>query len=140
MRVNDFQGDNSDITDIYGAKSTISYFIIYAPDSPFRAKVICYFDKKKSPIRPNLVDSISLTHEQTHFNIGELVGREFESELNKIEYSSDSISHTQELQKIYIKIKNILTEYQNKYDLETNYGLKLTEQIRWNAQIKNLLK
>ena len=100
-------------------------------------EVGCEFYPKKSWYRPDMVDSLILSHEQLHFDISELYARKLRKRLAEGQFTSNI---KEEVKDIYQKLLKELYLYQNKYDRETNFSRNREEQIYWNKMIANALK
>ncbi|WP_289062027.1 DUF922 domain-containing protein [uncultured Zobellia sp.] len=95
------------------------------------------FYPNKSWYRPELCDSIILSHEQLHFDISELYARKMRERLAKTQFTMDAKA---EVRAIYKSILKELSNFQNKYDRETNFSRDLQKQLLWNQEIKAVLK
>lgn len=119
--------------------SSISYqFSTFEKDGQLYAdfKVGCEFYPKKSWYRPELCDSVILSHEQLHFDIAELYARKMRKRLAETKFTKNI---REEVKAVY---KNVLKElyiFQNKYDHETNFSRDLEEQQLWNKTIGEAL-
>lgn len=120
--------------------SSISYsFSTYEKNGGWYVdfKVGCEFYPNKSWYRPEMVDSVILSHEQLHFDIAELYARKFKKQLSETQFSTDIKNEVKEL---YQKVLKELYIYQNKYDRETNFSRDRKQQQYWNAMIADALK
>ncbi|CAM4256917.1 DUF922 domain-containing protein [Zobellia nedashkovskayae] len=91
----------------------------------------------KSWYRPEVCDSVILSHEQLHFDISELYARKMRERLSEAQFTMNA---KKEVKVIYKTILKELNDFQNKYDRETNFSQDLEKQILWNQQIKTALK
>ena len=119
--------------------SSISYeFSSYEKDGRLYVdfKVGCEFYPNKSWYRPELCDSLILSHEQLHFDIAELHARKMRKTLAETKFTKNIKEEVKEIYKAIIKELYI---YQNKYDRETNFSRDLQKQLVWNQMIAKAL-
>lgn len=119
--------------------SSISYeFSTFEKDGQLYLdfKVGCEFYPNKSWYRPELCDSIILSHEQLHFDIAELHARKMRKRLAETQFTKNI---KDEVKTIYKAIIKELYLFQNKYDHETNYSRDLGKQLIWNRMIAEAL-
>jgi hypothetical protein len=95
-------------------------------------EVKCEFFPDKSWYRPELCDSITLSHEQLHFDIAELHARKMRKRLAGTQFTENV---KEEVKAIYIDILKQLRQFQNKYDHETDFSRDLQQQLLWNRTI-----
>lgn len=95
-------------------------------------EVICEFFPQKSWYRPELCDSVILSHEQLHFDIAELHTRKFRKRLSEFRFSENV---KEEVRNIYEQILQELRIFQNKYDRETDFSKDIQQQLLWNGAI-----
>lgn len=95
-------------------------------------KVDCEFFPQKSWYRPELCDSLILSHEQLHFDIAELHARKFRTWLAEFKFTENV---KEEVRGIYKQILKDLSIFQNRYDRETNFSQDLQRQLQWNQDI-----
>jgi hypothetical protein len=98
----------------------------YSNDS-FKIRVRSYFDPYKS--WTTVYDSLSLSHEQTHFDIAELYARKFRKILKGQKVLKRSFADSV-FKFMYYKEYD---EFQNKYDREIYHNIE--NQIRWTKMI-----
>lgn len=91
-----------------------------------------YFYPNKSWYRPEVCDSIILSHEQLHFDITELYARKLRKQLDKKKFTSNAKN---EVRTIYKQINFELNEYQNLYDAETDFSRNREKQLEWKNKI-----
>lgn len=77
----------------------------------------------------------ALNHEQYHFNITELHSRMMNAYLQQNQ-DKNEVEYIGELK----TIRNALNAMQNEYDAETNHGLNVSEQSRWEYKTDSLLQ
>ena len=95
-------------------------------------KVSAFFYPKKSWYRPSLCDSVTLGHEQLHFNISELYARKLKKRLEASTFSSNLKA---EVAAIYKQVLQELNAFQNAYDSETNFSRDRQAQNLWQDKI-----
>ena len=84
----------------------------------------------------DILDDI-LEHEQLHFDICELYGRKLYKEIIILRNSGRLTEKY--IDRLYDKIEKQYSDYQDKYDKETNHSIDRTEQAKWNRRIKKEL-
>lgn len=99
-------------------------------------EVSSYFYPDKSWYRPEVCDTIILSHEQLHFDITELYAREFRRRLKVKKFTSNVKN---EVKAIYREINIELNTYQDQYDTETNFSRNREQQLFWNKTIAEAL-
>jgi len=100
-------------------------------------EVHCDFLPERSWYRPDAVDSLTLVHEQLHFDIVELHGRKMRKRLAETRFTKDI---KEEVKAIYLDILKQLRQVQKKYDQETNFSRDIVKQLVWNKKIANTLR
>lgn len=95
-------------------------------------EVKCVFFPQKSWYRPEICDSIILSHEQLHFDIAELHARKFRKRLVEFPFTANV---KEEVRDIYKQILKELLIFQNKYDRETDFSKDVQHQLLWNRSI-----
>ncbi len=100
-------------------------------------QVDTYFYPDKSWYHPDICDSVILSHEQLHFDIAELFAREFRRRLSQRTFSS---AVKAEVRQLFKEINNELSEFQNRYDQETDFSRDRAAQMLWNRRISELLR
>jgi hypothetical protein len=114
----------------------IRFDFSYSSDKGFQYHITCRFDKSKSWGRVK-TDYI-LSHEQGHFDIAEIYARKLCKALR--EYHPDVEKANKEVNKIYERVMNELTETQKQYDHETNFSINKEQQTMWLKKINDELK
>ena len=97
----------------------------------------CEFFPEKSWYRPELCDSIILSHEQLHFDIAELHARKLRKKLAETQFTENI---REEIREIYDDMLKRLYIFQNRYDRETNFSRNLQKQLFWNQEIARELR
>lgn len=95
-------------------------------------EVGCEFYPQKSWYRPEVCDSLVLSHEQLHFDIAELHARKFRKQLAETQFTEDV---KEEIRSIYKDILKQLYIFQNRYDHDTNFSQDWQKQLLWNQRI-----
>jgi hypothetical protein len=119
--------------------SGISYsYRTKGPSGNYRLdyEVVAYFYPERSWYHPDLCDSVVLSHEQLHFDISELYARRMREILGSRTFDGNVRA---EVRKIFARINRELSEFQNRYDMETDFSRDHEAQARWNAQIAERL-
>jgi hypothetical protein len=101
--------------------------------------LICpYMKTKQSWYKDEGHNEYTLAHEQRHFDITAIVTRQFAEEVKRLSFTSSNISA--EISKLYDKYNERLREMQNRYDEETNHGIKADQQAIWDEQLKQEIR
>ena len=74
-----------------------------------------------------------LAHEQLHFDICELFGRKLYKEILVLRDSGKLNNRT--IKRLHSKLKKQYSNYQDKYDNETEHSINQVEQLKWNSRI-----
>lgn len=134
---NDFQGQVDSSLSTYSLANAVSKISIlvkktYSGDT-LKFNVLNRFDKSVSwVLEPKDTSSQLLRHEQLHFDISELYARKIRKILSQIDQDDiDNFDFRGEVSKILSE----RDERDAKYDYETNHGVLLDEQKRWNEKI-----
>lgn len=98
--------------------------------------VSAYFYPDKSWYRPEVCDSVILSHEQLHFDITELFARKFRAQLKTKKFTSNAKN---EVGVLYKQINRELHTFQERYDAETNFSRDREKQLSWNKTIAEKL-
>lgn len=104
-------------------------------DTSYKYKIICYFIKNKS--WRNSSNNILLSHEQGHFNIGEIFTRKMRQAFSQYKSKPDA-THSY-FSEQYNKLKLERAKMNEQYDRETNYSKNLEMQIIWLKRIDDQL-
>ena len=86
----------------------------------------------------SLIVSLILSHEQGHFDIGEIFARKLRKDLSEAVKKTPVIS-PRRIDSIYHIHAKALDDMQRLYDAETDHSLIIDEQERWNLQIRQML-
>ncbi len=99
--------------------------------------VLTFFYPIKSWYKPKICNDLTLIHEQLHFDISELFARRMRKQMNSMVFTNNVKA---EVKKIYKKILNELSDFQNLYDNQTNFSRDKEQQLLWNKKIREALK
>ncbi|XZF15202.1 hypothetical protein ACTHGU_03625 [Chitinophagaceae bacterium MMS25-I14] len=133
---NDFQGvpPKDRGKNIARTKSLIYSKYSFSADT-LRYEVPCNFFINKSWTITRSV--YSLNHEQKHFDLAELQARWLRKFYNSLK-GWDSNTKEKIRQKAE-QLNNAELVLQERYDIETNYGVDSIEQKRWNVKVQKML-
>ncbi|GMN09437.1 hypothetical protein MTsPCn9_01070 [Croceitalea sp. MTPC9] len=95
-------------------------------------EVNAFFYPNESWYKPDVCNNLILSHEQLHFDISELFARKMRRRLSETSFSDNVKS---EIRKIYKETLEELSDFQDRYDWETNFSRNREQQLRWNKQI-----
>jgi hypothetical protein len=95
-----------------------------------------FFYPEKSWYHPELCDARVLSHEQLHFDISELFARRLRTRLRETPFS-DRVKA--EVRKIFEEVNRELSDFQDRYDRETDFSRNAEAQQAWNQAISKLL-
>ena len=98
--------------------------------------VTAFFYPHKSWYHRELCDSVVLSHEQLHFDITELYARRMRRLLGGKTFGPDVKS---EVRRIFKRLNKELSEFQARYDRETDFSRDREAQSQWNAEIARKL-
>lgn len=99
-------------------------------------EVNAFFYPNESWYKPTICNDLVLSHEQLHFDIAELFARKMRKRLNETSFS-DNVKA--EIRDIYRKTLKELSDFQERYDWETNFSRDAKQQLRWNKEIAKAL-
>lgn len=100
-------------------------------------KIGAYFYPDKSWYQPTLCDPNVLAHEQLHFDISELFARKMRSEVSNTRFTHNARA---EVKAIYKRILKELSEFQARYDRDTDYSRNLEKQLFWQEKVARSLR
>ena len=98
--------------------------------------VTANFYPNRSWYQPKYGSSNVLAHEQLHFDITELFARKFRQRLDSARFTKDIKA---EVRTIFQQINRELSEYQDRYDLETNSSRLLDRQREWQLKVREAM-
>lgn len=99
-------------------------------------EVYALFYPNQSWYRPQQCNAHILAHEQLHFDITELFARKMRQRLQETTFSLDI---REEVAAIYSDILRELDQFQQLYDVETNYSRDVEKQEYWNQKVAQAL-
>ncbi len=135
----DFKGDPTNTKAAAVTSSGISYSfssMVRGDEVKVDYEVGAYFYPDKSWYRPLVCDSVTLGHEQLHFDISELYGRKMNKRMGETQFTKNVKA---EIKKIYSEITSELNDFQNRYDDETDFSRNRDQQLLWNQKIGKAL-
>jgi hypothetical protein len=95
-------------------------------------EVTAYFYPHKSWYHRDICDSVVLSHEQLHFDITELYARRMRTLLERERFGPNVKA---EVRRIFKRLNRELSEFQARYDRETDFSRDREAQGRWNDEI-----
>jgi len=95
-----------------------------------------FFYPDKSWYHPELCNARVLSHEQLHFDISELFARRLRRRLSQTGFSGRVKA---EVRKIFEQVNQELSEFQDRYDRETDFSRNPEAQQAWNQAMSKLL-
>ena len=125
----------------YAAMSAVGIYYKYQAFSQGNSVKVKFeidtrFDKTKSWSRRHQQSDYILKHEQLHFDICELVKRQFKKEVETTTFSS---RYKSEIKEIFDKYSSFLQSLQQKYDEQTMHSKNKQKQRSWDNFIKQEL-
>ena len=132
LKFEDFKLDSSAV-DTFGAGSCIQLVPkhkVYSDSMHYT--VHNYFYKDSSWMKVH--DTLLLKHEQGHFDINEVVARRFRKYFSNVNIDDEKNIGIAE-EKIYPQLLTL----DSIYDAETNHGVDLEIQQKWNVKIQRML-
>ena len=101
-------------------------------------EISTHFYPNKSWYKPELCDEVILSHEQLHFDISELFARKLRKELSEATFTHENVR--QKIKAAYNRNNEELSDFQNRYDSETNFSRNREQQLIWNKKISDALQ
>jgi hypothetical protein len=127
-----------------GARSAIEIQASWAcAEDRLSAKINAVFDPQKStwPTRQALSsDALLLEHEQTHFDIAELVARKIRSHFAELTGVCTRRGGTIPLAAIVEDYQRELNDEQARYDRQTAFGTDARTQWTWTSRVRKALE
>lgn len=99
--------------------------------------VFCYFNNRKSWVKPEMDNSYALTHEQHHFDITYINACVFIKKLKEATLTEANYASLVDF--IHDECYYALEKMQNEYDGQTSNGRIKKQQLDWNKKIDKLL-
>ncbi len=100
-------------------------------------EVNAYFYPEKSWYHPEICDAVVLSHEQLHFDISELFARKMRKALSGRTFGRNVRA---EVRQIFSEINRELSEFQDRYDRETDFSRNREAQAEWNRRVAEMLE
>ena len=132
----DYLAKPSSLSDAAAITSTALGIEYHIRNNALTYIITCRFSKTRSWGKYK-TDYI-LKHEQGHFDITEIFARKLAKEIK--EYKFNPRKYQDDLGKIYKKVMEEKEEFQNKYDLETDYSRNKEKQSEWLKKIEDDLE
>ncbi len=101
-------------------------------------KVECTFKKSNSFITQQGKNTLILSHEQLHFDIGELFARKLRLEFANSKINVDNVEGQAET--IFQKVQLEYNSFQRMFDIDTQHGTKAEKQSKWELKVAEELK
>jgi len=133
---NDYLAKPSSLSDAAAITSTALGIEYHIRNNVLSYKITCRFSKTRSWGKYK-TDYI-LKHEQGHFDITEIFARKLAKEIK--EYKFNPRKYQDDLSKIYKKLMEEKEEFQNRYDIETDYSRNKEKQSEWLKKIDEELE
>jgi hypothetical protein len=105
--------------------------------SILKIKVYCYFNKKKSWVKPGKKTDEILQHEQLHFDISYLSACKFVEKIKKSDFPNGNIKAV--LPELYNESVKSMDILQDEYDSQTQNGRNKVNQAAWIKQLSDWL-
>ena len=100
-------------------------------------KVYCFFNKKKSWVKPGKTTAYILTHEQRHFDVSYIAANIF---IDKVQSAAIGVSdYNSIISRIYNECIEIMNQMQDEYDEQSDNGQDKENQEKWNRFIDGKL-
>lgn len=103
----------------------------------FTANVKAHFYPEQSWYKLNQADKHVLGHEQLHFDITELYARKLRQHISHLKISNNIRA---DLKRVHNNILKELSDFQDRYDNETDFSRNIEAQEQWSKDIKVALK
>ena len=132
----DYLASPSSLSDAAAITSTALGIEYHFRNNVLAYKITCRFSKTRSWGKSKTI--YILQHEQGHFDITEIFARKLAKEIKQ--YKFDPRKYQEDLGKIYKKVMDEKEEYQNKYDIETDYSRNKEKQAEWLKKIDEELE
>jgi hypothetical protein len=118
------------------------FYAVRCVGKEFDFRVVAAFLPKQSWVKPNVVGDPSesrrvLGHEQTHFDLTEVYARGMREAFSGL--PSACAKAESDLARVAEQFVREESQAQRKYDAETDHGLTLAEQVRWDEHVAERL-
>ncbi len=141
LSINDFRGLPDDASKAVAITASGVSYQLAAEINNNEVHVDCnigaYFYPNESWYKVHLADGKTLGHEQLHFDISELMAREFRRRVKEKKFSANV---KREVKVIYKEVTDSLNKLQNLYDKETNFSINDEQQELWRHKIAKALE
>lgn len=138
LKYSDFKADKKGSPGFAVATTASAFgYRIDDTDGKISGSVFVVFYCNKSWWNRNYLLDEVLEHEQLHFDICELYGRKLYQEIISLR-NSNRLS-IKNINKVYLKLEKQYSNYQDKYDEETDHSTNGQQQRLWNKKIKKQL-
>ena len=128
----DYLAPPSSLSDAAAITSTALGIEYHIRNNSLTYNITCRFSKTRSWGRYKT--TYILQHEQGHFDITEIFARKLAKEIK--EYKFNPRKYPDDLGKIYNRVMDEKEQYQNKYDIETDYSRNKEKQAEWLKKIE----
>lgn len=95
------------------------------------------FYPEKSWYHPEVCTAVTLSHEQLHFDITEWFARKFRQRLSGRVFGENVKA---EVRRIFEETNRELSEFQDRYDRETDFSRSPEAQEKWNREMAGRLR
>jgi len=142
LRRSDFKASKKWVLDNSVASSYCGFgYSITDVNGDISGNIYVRFNSDKSWFNSEITDpekvEYILKHEQLHFDICELFGRKMYKEVLKLISLNKLNQRT--IERIQSKLENQYSDYQKKYDKETNHSIIISKQKKWQEKIRKEL-
>jgi hypothetical protein len=134
LKFDDFIGECDSVNRL-GKTGAVSTIEIVVSGIEYPKQVTCFFDKSASWFKnkDSNFSELLLSHEQLHFDIGELYARRIRKSLDSLKSNNeDNFEDVSEAVKYLFKLHK---KVDSLYDIESAHGKILTEQLKWKEKI-----
>lgn len=135
LKWEDFKAVPQKIGDVAALTATHLGFSYNVVNGKITYTIECKFEKNRS--WGMVKNSWILNHEQGHFDIAEIYSRKLFKAISAYQFNKSTFQ--KDLDNIYKNIVNEKDQYQQLYDLETNYSRNKLQQEEWLKKINNEL-
>lgn len=123
-------------TDIAAITSSVIQYRYVCENGLLDYEIRSIFLKDESWVMSSSTTAAYLQHEQLHFDLTELFARKLKSRLSKKVYKCNEVGAFEKL------VNDTLAEWrktQQKYDWETGFSLRKTQQEKWNQKVPGMI-
>ncbi|MFT7589451.1 MAG: putative secreted Zn-dependent protease [Limisphaerales bacterium] len=138
LKWDDFRGAREHNTDVDAVTSCgIKCAPQFTRDNKIRFEIACYFNAHQSWVNHKDANDHLLSHEQGHFDIGEIYARKLRHKLHKHQFKSRNINS--QIQEIYDSVFEDYKKAQALYDKQTGHSIDKKGQSIWDSWIDRQL-